>query len=66
MTMSSHEFEESVSDSRQRWEDDGGSIPPDHSNPTRTVLKLGKRKAVTNSDPATRKPSIGRLRRGLK
>jgi hypothetical protein len=30
------------------------------------VLTLGKRKAVTNSDPATRKPSIGRLRRGLK
>ena len=52
--MSSHEFEKSVSDSRQRWEDDGGSIPPDHSDPTRS--SAGCRVEIPSSRSTTASP----------
>jgi len=45
--MSPHGVKESIGDSQQRWEDDGGAIPLDRSSPTtRAVLTLGKWKSA--------------------
>jgi hypothetical protein len=62
MTMSSDVFEKSARDSNQRWEDDGGAIPPTHSNSGKAVLTLQKWKAARKAASGTTKPSTERNR----